>query len=101
MKILIILISALVLAACKQTPPPVAQLTGDQICVRDLKSHVVFKDPDSVRVNKVSAGDEKASFYNMSVSAKNSYGGYGDSITCSCTPKVATDEVIYLYCEGQ
>ena len=82
-------------------PAAVAALSGEQICSRDLKQHVQFKDPDSVRVNSIQPNGVNGTnehLYMMSVSAKNSYGGYGDPMRCSCSADLTTGRVTYLFC---
>jgi hypothetical protein len=76
------------------------KLTGDQLCSRDLKQFVQFKDPDSVRINSVKPNEQRPGRYWMSVSAKNSYGGYGDPTTCSCGTDASAGRVTDLYCDG-
>lgn len=76
------------------------KLSGDQLCSRDLKQFVQFKDPDSVRINSVVPNEQRPGRYTMSVSAKNSYGGYGDPSTCSCGTDVPAGRVTDLYCGG-
>lgn len=80
-------------------PEPV-KVSGGQICIRDLTQHVQFKDPASVRTNSVQPDEVNANLYRMSVSAKNSYGGYGDPMRCSCAVDPVAGLVTYLYCAG-
>ncbi len=81
-------------------PAPVAvvSVSGDQLCTGSLKKFVTFKDPDSVRVNSVEPNDKVPGRFYLSVSAKNSYGGYGDAVTCTCG--TANGAVTDMHCDG-
>lgn len=76
---------------------PIA-LTGEQICARDLKLHIKFNDPDSVKINGFKRHEAGKESFDMSVSAKNAMGGYGSPTECSCVADQAADKVTYLYC---
>lgn len=90
--------------ACKPVEPTAAiaattaKLSGADLCRRDLKSFITFRDPDSVKINSVVQDDELKDFFKMSVSAKNGFGGYANPTPCSCTADVATGKVTYLFC---
>jgi hypothetical protein len=74
-------------------------LTSADICRRDLLDHVTFKDPESVRIRSVAPeSTHTAGHHRMSVSAKNSFGGYGTPLACDCVAKPAEDRVEYLFC---
>ncbi len=99
-----LIVVALLLAGCSKTPSAPATLSaaapsGDQLCRAALKTFVTFKDPDSVKINSVTPNDQRPGRYLMSVSAKNSMGGYGDPIACTCG--APADTVTDLHCDGQ
>lgn len=86
-----------------ESPAPAkvaAAASGEQLCRRDLTVHVKFKDPDSVRINSIKASGHTVEHYDMSVSAKNSYGGYGDPMECSCIAEPDHDRLRYMFCGG-
>ena len=75
-----------------------APADGGALCKRDITSFVAFKDPASVRVNSVVPNPQRPGRFEMSVSAKNSFGGYGDPITCACgAPNGAVTDI---HCDG-
>lgn len=84
--------------AVESQPSAVAALSGEQICSRDLKQHVQFNDPDSVRINSVTPNDLRPGRYWMSVSAKNAYGGYGDPLSCSCGVDTTSAKALDIHC---
>lgn len=61
-------------------------IVGSNTCINDFRSHVQFKDPDSVKVIRVETKPMGVSLikgvslvtrrYEVYVNAKNSYGGY-------------------------
>lgn len=79
-------------------PPASAGLTGGEMCVRDLTRFVQFKDPASVRINSVEPNLQRPGRYFLSVSGKNSFGGYADPVTCTCG--TAVDRVTDLHCDS-
>lgn len=76
----------------------VAPVDGAQMCQRDLTSFVSFKDPQSVRVNYIKPNPNREGRYEMSVSAKNSFGGYADATLCTCGTKAGA--VTDLHCDS-
>jgi len=84
-------------AARVQTVSTVAT-SGEQLCQRDIAKHVQFKDPDSIRINSIKASGHTVEHYDMLVSAKNSYGGYGAPMQCQCIAEPAHDRLRYMFC---
>jgi len=87
------------LASCSKAPDPVAVAappTAEQLCRRDVATQGGFKDPESVRIR--SATPTGGNHFNLIVSAKNSYGGYGAPLLCQCKGDPTQGKVTYLFC---
>lgn len=84
-------------SAAITTPIP---LTGEQLCERDLKKFVIFKNPDNMQINSVEPNAMREGRYWISVSAKNNSGGYNIPINCSCSVNAKTATVSGIQCKG-
>jgi len=113
-----------------KAPPMVAQpveqphvLTGEELCKRDLKRHVTFKDLDSVRIESIAEAEQRTTklkivndqvieepdpnplkpdpafpVYNMQINAKNSFGGYTGPKPCSCHADIQGQRILEVIC---
>jgi len=87
------------LASCSKAPVPVAVAaapTAEQICRRDVAAQGNFRDPESVRIRSVKPNG--GNHFNIIVSAKNAYGGYGDPMRCQCKGDPEVGKITYLFC---
>ena len=110
--LLTVLCCATLASACSKAPTAakaetVAQVVdplvvGEKLCRRDIAKHVQFRDPESVRINSIAAGNlmKAGQHYTMSVSAKNGFGGYANPTECSCVADVPNDRLEYMFCPG-
>jgi hypothetical protein len=104
MKTLILLVFCTVAVGCSEhhpaavSAPAQVAASGESLCRANLTKLVAFKDPASVRINSVTPNPDRAGRFFMSVSAKNSFGGYGDAITCTCGTDVGV--TLDMHCDS-
>lgn len=92
----------LTVAGCAKAPPsaPTAQVfSAEAQCRHALVNHQAFKDPGSVIVRDIWISPKEPNHVMLTVSAKNSFGGFGNKVTCDCIAESGSPTVKAMHCE--